>query len=43
MAVKYGTNLCLGTLSGALPDCTNCATVPTERQTWGKTKDDYKR
>lgn len=41
VGIKFGTNNCFGTLTGTVPDCINCLTVPTEQRTWGAIKADY--
>ncbi len=41
IAVKYGTNVCRGDLTGVLPECT-CGSTGTEHGTWGGIKALYR-
>lgn len=41
VVIKYGNNECSGTLTGQIPDCNECETVPTELKTWGEIKSDF--
>jgi len=38
VVIKFGNNECSGTLTGNLPDCTECGPVPVEESTWGSVK-----
>lgn len=41
VVIKFGNDECTGTLTGALPDCDDCDTVPIEVKSWGKIKADF--
>jgi hypothetical protein len=40
--VKYGDNICTGTLTGELPDCYECIPVSVEEKNWGTLKSIYR-
>ena len=40
--VKYGDNICTGTLAGELPDCYDCIPVSIEEKSWGTLKSIYR-
>ena len=40
--VKYGDNICTGTLTGQLPNCIECIPVSTESDSWGALKSLYR-
>lgn len=40
--VKYGDNVCTGTLAGQLPNCYECIQVSTESKSWGAVKSMYR-
>ena len=40
--VKYGSNICTGTLVGQLPNCLECIQVSTDQKTWGAVKSMYR-
>lgn len=41
VVIKYGNNECTGNLSGQLPNCEDCLTIPVEQKSWGAVKKDY--
>jgi hypothetical protein len=40
--VKYGNDICTGTLVGELPNCFECVQVSTDNKSWGAVKSMYR-